>query len=76
MKFLTLAASALLASSVSARSSIFGDDIATYDESYSVPGENPLMHCDDPADDILDLQSVDLDPNPPKAYVSHPITQT
>lgn len=30
-----------------------------------VPGENPLKHCADPKDDILDLESVDISPNPP-----------
>jgi len=82
MKFLAVAASALLASSVSARSSIFGSspDIApNVDGSLSVPGENPLQHCQDPKDDILTLESVDLSPNPPKAYVPptpHPAAYT
>lgn len=71
MKFLTVAASALLASSVSARSSLFGSsiEVAPFDEALKVPGDNPLQHCKDPKDDILDLESVDLSPNPPKPYV-------
>lgn len=68
MKFLTVAASALLATSVSART-LFGSSsaVAPFDESLSVPGENPLQHCQNPKDDILTLKSVDLSPNPPKA---------
>jgi hypothetical protein len=33
----------------------------------TIAGNNPLNHCDNPKDDILDLKSVDLNPNPPKA---------
>lgn len=70
MKFLSIAAPVLLATSVSARSTFFGSsDVAPQDESYSVPGDNPLKHCADPEDDILAVKKVDLDPNPPKAYV-------
>ena len=32
-----------------------------------VPGENPLEFCEDTGDYLLDIKSVDLDPNPPKA---------
>lgn len=70
MKFVHIIASALFAGSVSARSSIFAtsSEIApNVDGSLSVPGDNPLQHCQDPKDDILTLESVDLDPNPPKA---------
>jgi len=69
MRLLTFLASAILATSVTARSSLFGSspDIAPYDDSLSVPGKNPLQHCQDPKDDILDLESVDLSPNPPQA---------
>lgn len=35
----------------------------------SVPGENPLFFCAKPDDDILVIEKVDLDPNPPAAYV-------
>lgn len=74
MKLFTVAATALLASTVSARSSWLssGPSVSpNTDGSLSVPGENPLQHCQDPKDDVLTLESVDLDPNPPKAYVSH-----
>ena len=36
-----------------------GDDL-------SVPGDNPLDFCADPADYILIIDNVDLDPNPPQ----------
>lgn len=32
-----------------------------------VPGSNPLKYCADPKDYLLELDNVDLDPNPPKA---------
>ncbi|KAF2864517.1 hypothetical protein K470DRAFT_297506 [Piedraia hortae CBS 480.64] len=38
---------------------------AAVDDPLQVPGENPLLHCTDPANDILNLTSVDLYPNPP-----------
>jgi len=72
MKFFTLAATTLLATTVSARSSLTSANfkqpaLAPLDDNTKVPGDNPLAHCQDPKDDILDLQSVDLSPNPPKA---------
>lgn len=67
MKFLNLAASALLAATVSARSTINKRNIVAAEDPLSVPGKNPLVHCENPKDDILALKSVDLDPNPPKA---------
>jgi hypothetical protein len=63
MKFLSVAATALLAATATARSLSF----TPQDDNLSVPGENPLEHCADPADDILALKKVDLSPNPPKA---------
>jgi hypothetical protein len=33
----------------------------------SVPGKNPLKFCQPPYDYILDIQQVDLSPNPPEA---------
>ena len=41
----------------------------TVKEEYKVPGDNPLYFCADPADYILQIEKVDLDPNPPKPYV-------
>ncbi|KAJ9669714.1 Phosphatidylglycerol/phosphatidylinositol transfer protein [Coniosporium apollinis] len=65
--FLTLAA----ATAVSARSA--GDFIkvggsqVSINEDLSVPGKNPLSFCSAPTDDILKIDHVDLDPNPPEA---------
>lgn len=39
------------------------------DTDLSVPGDNPLVFCQDPSDYILAIEHVDLDPNPPNAYV-------
>lgn len=35
-----------------------------------VNGSNPLTYCSDPSQNILQIDSVDLSPNPPVAYVS------
>lgn len=70
MKLLPFASSALLASSATALSFGLGSKssgLTAADDSFAVPGENPLVHCQDPADDILAVKSVDLDPNPPAA---------
>jgi hypothetical protein len=40
-------------------------------EEYKVPGDNPLYFCDDPKDNILEIENVDLSPNPPQPYVCH-----
>merc|ERR1711977_813750 len=37
------------------------------DDPLNVPGENPLVFCEDPAKNILTIDKVDLDPNPPEA---------
>jgi hypothetical protein len=37
------------------------------DDSLKVPGENPLYFCSKPDKDILVIEGVDLDPNPPAA---------
>ena len=64
MKF-SLALVSLL--SASAFGSIFGKSINISDEPLPVPGENPLLYCASPADYILTLDHVDLNPNPPTA---------
>jgi len=43
-------------------------------EDLSVPGENPLLFCEEPADFILTIDNVDLDPNPPTAGTPLSIT--
>lgn len=35
-----------------------------------VPGSNPLNYCGSTHGDILTIETVDLVPNPPEAYVS------
>lgn len=35
----------------------------------AVPGKNPLAYCAKPDDYLLSIDNVDLDPNPPQAYV-------
>nr|POE54440.1 phosphatidylglycerol/phosphatidylinositol transfer protein [Quercus suber] len=82
MKFSTIANTAILATAVTARSTSFfsgnrdsqSPALKPLEENLSVPGENPLMHCENPEGDILDLISVDLTPNPPKAGASLSIT--
>ncbi|KAL9089480.1 MAG: hypothetical protein Q9159_002520 [Coniocarpon cinnabarinum] len=37
------------------------------DSKLDVPGSNPLKFCEDPSNYLLDIDNVDLDPNPPKA---------
>lgn len=43
------------------------DDQRTLDDVLDVPGDNPLHYCEDPKNDILKIDKVDLDPNPPEA---------
>jgi len=40
------------------------------DDDLKVPGQNPLFYCAKPEGDILIIEEVDLDPNPPAAYAS------
>lgn len=72
MKFLSVASIALLSATVSARSMWLGsssNDQSALEESFPVPGDNPLLFCAKPEDDILEIEKVDLSPNPPSAYV-------
>lgn len=74
MKFLSVLSVALFSASVSAG---FGFSTGssmkqnTLDEVFKVPGDNPLTYCAKPEKDILEIEKVDLSPNPPKAYVEH-----
>lgn len=53
--------------------SIFGNDAVTTNDDLKVPGESPLELCDkDHDDDIVQIERVDLLPNPPEAYVPVP----
>ncbi|KAI9677743.1 MAG: Phosphatidylglycerol/phosphatidylinositol transfer protein [Trizodia sp. TS-e1964] len=44
------------------------------DDGLSVPGENPLKYCETPHDWVLDIEKVDLSPNPPEAAKNLTIT--
>ncbi|MCJ1440299.1 MAG: Phosphatidylglycerol/phosphatidylinositol transfer protein [Stictis urceolatum] len=65
----------LLTSTVAAEIRIAGQQIALGGErtkevgtlDNNVPGKNPLNFCEDPKDNIVEITSVDLDPNPPEA---------
>ena len=70
MKVFTSLAILLLSSFASA--DLFGLNqhaLGVDDKSLSVPGDNPLNFCEDPAEakHILLIEKVDLDPNPPEA---------
>ena len=75
MKLLSVATLLLAAPLVSAASlsSFFDPSQATIRgdpvKEPPVNGKNPLEFCDDPENHILQIDHVDLDPNPPKAYV-------
>ncbi|KAL5119208.1 Phosphatidylglycerol/phosphatidylinositol transfer protein [Pleosporales sp. CAS-2024a] len=56
---------AISAVSVSATPSWLMGDQTPIKAEYKVPGDNPLYFCGDPADDILEIESADIDPNPP-----------
>lgn len=51
-------------------------EIAPFEDKLDVPGDNPLQHCQDPEGDILELEEVDLDPNPPSPGKTLTITAT
>ena len=63
MQLLNLLPAFLLSSLALASSS----QVTLQDADLDVPGSNPLKYCEDPSDYLLELDSVDLDPNPPKA---------
>lgn len=75
MKLLSVATLLLAAPLVSAASlsSFFDPSQATIRgdpvKEHPVNGKNPLEFCDNPENHILQIDHVDLDPNPPKAYV-------
>lgn len=46
------------------------DDQSVITDNLDVPGDSPLKYCNENRDDdIIRIQSVDLSPNPPQAYV-------
>jgi hypothetical protein len=68
MQLTTILLAGVAAVGVSATPSWMPDQV-TVKEEYKVPGDNPLYFCSDPADYIVTIDKVDLDPNPPKPYV-------
>lgn len=68
MKLTSLLLPVVLTITVSARSSwLNGNQVSVKENSVEVPGENPLLFCSNPPTDILEIDSVDLSPNPPEA---------
>lgn len=79
MQLTTLLLAGLSAVSVSAVPSMGASWVpnqVTVKEEFKVPGDNPLYFCADPADYILQIEKVDLDPNPPKPYVCLNLSST
>ena len=70
MKLAVLVTSAACVASVAASPS-WGQTQVKMSEAKKVPGNNPLYFCDGANTDdfILDIEKVDLDPNPPLPYV-------
>lgn len=69
MKFVIAVLSLVLFSATSNTLSFRGGDQTILDEKYSVPGDNPLSFCQEPSGYVLNIDHVDLTPNPPKPCV-------
>ena len=65
MKLASLLLSVVLTATVCA--GLNGNQISVKEDSVEVPGENPLFFCSNPPTDILEIDSIDLSPNPPIA---------
>ncbi|EFQ99924.1 phosphatidylglycerol/phosphatidylinositol transfer protein [Nannizzia gypsea CBS 118893] len=70
MRFSSPALVAVLLSplALAAPPSLFRDTSQVFlhtDQDLKVPGVNPLEFCDDPANNLLTIERVDLSPNPP-----------
>ncbi|KAF2098567.1 hypothetical protein NA57DRAFT_75807 [Rhizodiscina lignyota] len=76
MKFLTPLLALFVAYAYAGFGVNFGGSQVHLTEDYKVPGENPLFFCDDPKDNTLEIDKVDLDPNPPAAGQKLQITAT
>lgn len=68
MKLSAVLLAATTVATVSAKPSWTPGQI-TVKEEFKVPGNNPLNFCADPKDNLLEIENVDLDPNPPQPYV-------
>jgi hypothetical protein len=44
-----------------------GSQLRLLEEPNKIPGDNPLEFCQEPAEYLLEIDNVDLDPNPPQA---------
>ncbi|EGR51806.1 uncharacterized protein TRIREDRAFT_45085 [Trichoderma reesei QM6a] len=56
---------------------IWGDSASALNAGLKVPGENPIEFCDgNRANDLIEIQKVDLAPNPPKPGATLLITAT
>ena len=70
MKVSSIVSLALLGATASARSLwTSSNNQHALEEAFPVPGDNPLQFCAEPKDQILEIDSVDLSPNPPAASV-------
>lgn len=76
MKVLSLLLPVALAGTATARDtwfnagagfSISNKDQVAITDALKVPGQNPLYYCAAADDYIIDIESVDLTPNPPEA---------
>lgn len=73
MRFSTLSTLALAGSAAALSLNLGGSSKSnqvplTLDEDpFPIPGDNPLLYCADPKDYILQVDHVDLSPNPPEA---------
>jgi len=65
MKFSSVLLAAAGVATVSAQPSWMPGQV-TIQNDYKVPGDNPLDFCADPKDNLLEIEKVDLDPNPPQ----------
>lgn len=79
MRFSAVAACLTAALAPAAALSVFNGDAPNTlgDDDHKVPGESPLELCPGDHDkDLVEIKSVNLSPNPPKAYVhdSRPFT--
>ncbi|KAF2226200.1 phosphatidylglycerol/phosphatidylinositol transfer protein precursor [Elsinoe ampelina] len=76
MKLTSLLTFGLCAFTATAKSLNTRDQKTLVDDSLSVPGDNPLFFCSAPDKDILEIDRVDLSPNPPKPGNALTITAT
>lgn len=73
---LTWSVLCLLLATVIARTPAFFDSASQRvldDSKTPVPGDNPLVYCQDASEYSLSIEKVDLIPNPPKAFVIHAV---